>query len=631
MKSLILSLFLVFSTLGWSQTEQVTRFHSEIKIDTSALITVSEDIDIISAGNIFKRGIVRYLPMHKTDSLGNKLAMNYEILSVFKDNNIVSYHTEKNNDNLVIYVGDKNSFIPNGEHSYTIVYRAENTLGFFSDFDELYWNVNGFGWDFAINEVSANVYLPNNAEPIQVKCYTGRAGSTASNCTSTQKDDHVHISSTQIGKNQNLTIAVGFEKGIVNEPPPPPPPSFLETYGLFILALLFFLGLGAYYLITWQKHGIDPPKPTVYPLFEAPENLSPASVGILHKENYWSDLITSSIVSLATKGYLKIEENTNKALFGLVTSRTFNLLKLKEPNDSLPLEELEIMNNLFATSSYKTLNGTYDSELKKVVDKYQSSINKKHKKLINEGNNYKFVILPAILIIIFMAIGIFLGFKTNSLDIQQFIYGAISIFPFIFIGFIFTSRLWSLKWIFIIVCVVAVGLFIVYMMKNPLTKDNLNLYSLFGFLTFGAISLGAYIKLIKRPSEEKLRIQSLIEGFKMYLTTAETKQLQHFNPPEVTPEVFEKFLPYAIALEADDVWGYKFQEFLDKSALDKTAYQAGWYSGSSFNALKFGHSLNSNLSNSLSASSTPPSSSSSGSGGGGFSGGGGGGGGGGGW
>ena len=172
MKSFILSLFLVLSTFSWSQTEKVTRFHAEIKIDTSALITVSEDIDIVSAGNVFKRGIVRYLPMHKTDSLGNKLSLNYEILSVYKDKNVVSYHTEKQNDNLVIYVGDKNSFIPNGEHSYTIVYTAENTLGFYPDFDELYWNVNGFGWDFAIDEVSASVYLPNQANPKQVRCYT---------------------------------------------------------------------------------------------------------------------------------------------------------------------------------------------------------------------------------------------------------------------------------------------------------------------------------------------------------------------------------------------------------------------------------------------------------------------------
>lgn len=631
MKSFILSLFLVLSTFSWSQTEKVTRFHAEIKIDTNALITVSEDIDIVSAGNVFKRGIVRYLPMHKTDSLGNKLSFNYEILSVYKDNNVVSYHTEKQNDNLVIYVGDKNTFIPNGEHSYTIVYTAENTLGFYPDFDELYWNVNGFGWDFAIDEVSASVYLPNQANPKQVRCYTGSYGSSESNCITTQEEDHVNISYKQIGRNQNLTIAVGFEKGIVNEPPPPPPPSFLETYGLFILALLLFLGLGAYYLITWQKHGIDPPKPTVYPLFEAPENLSPASVGILHKENYWSDLITSSIVSLATKGYLKIEENTNKALFGLITSRTFNLLKLKEPNDSLPQEELEIMKNLFATSSQKSLSGTYDAELKKVVDKYKSSIDKKHKKLIKEGNNLKFIILPTVLILIFTGLGIFLSLNTNAANIGQFIFGALSFFPFIFFGIIFTARFANWKWFFIIFCVVIVGLFIVFSMKNPLTKDNLNIYSLLGFLAFGVVSLGAYTYLIKRPSEEKLRIQSLIDGFKMYLNTAETQQLQHFNPPEVTPEVFEKFLPYAIALEADDVWGKKFQDFLDKSALDNTAYQAGWYSGSTFNAMNFGHSLSSNLSNSFSAASTPPSSSSSGSGGGGFSGGGGGGGGGGGW
>ena len=116
----------------------------------------------------------------------------------------------------------------------------------------------------------------------------------------------------------------------------------------------------------------------------------------------------------------------------------------------------------------------------------------------------------------------------------------------------------------------------------------------------------------------------------MYLSAAEEKQIAHFNPPDLTPEIFEKLLPYALVLGAEDVWGDKFQNLIDKSMVDKN-YQPAWYAGNIGNFSTFNHSLNSALSNSLSRSATPPSSSGSGSGGGGFSGGGGGGGGGGGW
>jgi uncharacterized membrane protein len=140
-----------------------------------------------------------------------------------------------------------------------------------------------------------------------------------------------------------------------------------------------------------------------------------------------------------------------------------------------------------------------------------------------------------------------------------------------------------------------------------------------------------YQYLIRKPAKEKLKIKSLIDGFKMYMSAAEEKQIAYFNPPELTPEIFEKLLPYAVVLGAEDVWGEKFQNLIDKSLIDQT-YQPTWYTGGRIgNFSTFNHTLNSSLSNSLSKSATPPSSSGSGSGGGGFSGGGGGGGGGGGW
>jgi hypothetical protein len=112
----------------------------------------------------------------------------------------------------------------------------------------------------------------------------------------------------------------------------------------------------------------------------------------------------------------------------------------------------------------------------------------------------------------------------------------------------------------------------------------------------------------------------------MYLSAAEEQQLQHFNPPTMTPEVFEKYLPYAIAFKVEKVWGNRFQGMISSALIDPN-YRPGWYSGSIINYGAFSAHMNSSLSSSVQSSSTPPSKS-GGSGGGGFSGGGGGGGGG---
>ena len=140
-----------------------------------------------------------------------------------------------------------------------------------------------------------------------------------------------------------------------------------------------------------------------------------------------------------------------------------------------------------------------------------------------------------------------------------------------------------------------------------------------------------YQYLIKQPTPEKLETQSLIEGFRMYLGTAEEKTLQFHNPPKMTPQVFEAMLPYAMVLGVDKIWGEKFQSMLKASSLANQQYHSNWYVGGSMMNMNFANTLTSSLSQSIASSSTQPSSSGSGSGGGGFSGGGGGGGGGGGW
>ena len=134
--------------------------------------------------------------------------------------------------------------------------------------------------------------------------------------------------------------------------------------------------------------------------------------------------------------------------------------------------------------------------------------------------------------------------------------------------------------------------------------------------------------LLKAYTVSGRRIMDQIDGFRMYLTAAEQHRLELLHPPERTPELFEKYLPFARALDVENEWCEQFSDVLDKAS-----YAPDWYQGSSWRSLGSGGisaSLGSSLSASISSSSSPPGSS-SGSGGGGSSGGGGGGGGGSGW
>jgi uncharacterized membrane protein len=139
--------------------------------------------------------------------------------------------------------------------------------------------------------------------------------------------------------------------------------------------------------------------------------------------------------------------------------------------------------------------------------------------------------------------------------------------------------------------------------------------------------------LLKAPSGRGRRLMDKLEGFKVYLEVAEKDDLALRHPPDLTPELFERYLPYAIALGVEQKWAEQFSDvFARLEATDHGAYSPRWYKGkfSSNRMGNFASNVSSSFSSAVSSAATPPGSS-SGSSGGGSSGGGGGGGGGGGW
>ena len=139
--------------------------------------------------------------------------------------------------------------------------------------------------------------------------------------------------------------------------------------------------------------------------------------------------------------------------------------------------------------------------------------------------------------------------------------------------------------------------------------------------------------LLKAPTRAGRALLDQVEGFKQYFLAVERDPMERLGKRELTPELFEKYLPYAIALGVEKAWSSRFAAALAQAGQAPANYSPAWYVGpswSSMGAAGFASSLGSSLSSAVASASSPPGSSSGG-GGGGSSGGGGGGGGGGGW
>ena len=640
MKRLLIGLFLLIFSFGFTQDvtstgvenltyEHILAFHSDIIISKDAETTITEKIKVYAEGNIIKRGIFRSLPLWRNVN-GKKIRIKYDIISVQKNGSKENYHTENTDSDFGIYFGNKDIILQPGVYEYELTYKTSDQIGFFDKYDEFYWNVNGTLWDFAVDEISAKVTLPEGAEIIQNSCYTGGYKSNESNCTGTQLSTNtIEWSAKNLGSNEGLTIAVGFNKGIFT---PPPPPGMVEKYGVLAALIAAALGLLAYFFTSWQKYGVDPQKPIVYPQFNAPQNLSPASLGYLENEYYSEQMITAAIVSLAVKGFIKIIED-DKRVLGIFGSREYTLEKIKEQDQTLPKEEINLMNKLFSGASTISFDGKYNSKIENAVNDFKASLKFQHDGFLSKGNNSRKLILPIIIIAALYGLGLYFSYKVSYSDVHL---GAgipmiaAALFVGIFIS-IFFERSNVVKILFGLVSIGLIVIFVAIFSVDSNRSENLGFYASYGFLIFGFIGMVLFQYLIKQPTPQKLETQSLIEGFKMYLGTAEEKTLQFHNPPEMTPAVFETMLPYAMVLGVDKIWGQKFQNMLKTSSLANQQYNSSWYVGASMMNMNFANTLTSSLSQSIASSSTQPSSSGSGSGGGGFSGGGGGGGGGGGW
>lgn len=188
-------------------------FHSDISIHNDASITVVETIQ--ANFSIDKHGIYRTIPFQYATDNGGTLSVPLHVDSITRDGNAEPYSTSISGNNLTIKIGDANVTIT-GAHTYVITYTAQAAVNFFSDHDELYWNVTGDAWDVPLGAIEATVRLDSQVsqDQLQARCLTGATGTTGSDCQSTLSDS----AATFTASGQPLTIVFGWPTGVVTKP-----------------------------------------------------------------------------------------------------------------------------------------------------------------------------------------------------------------------------------------------------------------------------------------------------------------------------------------------------------------------------------------------------------------------------
>ena len=140
---LVISLCVFLGPVYGQKNEVITDFASHIIIHEDSTLTVTETITVVAKGRKIKRGIYRDFPTKYKDRAGNTVRVGFSLEQVLRDGKPEPHHKHNTANGLRIYIGDKNVFLSPGDHTYKIIYRTTFQLGFFEEYDELYWNVTG--------------------------------------------------------------------------------------------------------------------------------------------------------------------------------------------------------------------------------------------------------------------------------------------------------------------------------------------------------------------------------------------------------------------------------------------------------------------------------------------------------
>lgn len=370
MKKLLLLCVLVVGLSGFAQ-ERILSYHSQIKVEESGDLLVREDITVRAEGREIKRGIYRSFPTRYKDRWGNRFKVDFEVVEIRKDGTSEPFFTEKQGNGVIVYIGDKNTLLSTGEYTYTLVYRTTRQIGFFKDFDELYFNAIGGDWVFPIEEAVVAIELPEGATVTQMDAFAGRTGATSCDCEILSGDNRVQITTTRVLQPyEQLTFAVAWPKGFVAEP------TTAEKWSLFfkdnfhvLFALIGLIVIFSLYYKAWRKVGVDPPKGTIFPQFDPPPGFSPGELAVLQNLSLSQRAVSAAIVNMAVKGHIKIDYSSKK----------YKLERLSGNYDLLSDDEKAMSQQLFSKGTKITLDNKDHAIFTKARTKAFEAIKKRLK------------------------------------------------------------------------------------------------------------------------------------------------------------------------------------------------------------------------------------------------------------
>ena len=536
----------------------ITSFVDNMEVAQDGTMTVREHLVVDFEGEY--HGIYRDIPIEYPGPHGSNYSLFLTVTGVTDgQGQKLKYDSSVQNGyrHLKIYIPDAEDARRIVEISYTI----KNAVRWFDDHDELYWNVTGNDWAVPIDGAMATILFPSGAGGnLRAQAFTGVYGSQTQDATVVVDGNVVKVQANdRLSMREGLTADVYISKGVLTEP------SKL-TFALWflrsnIIVLLPLWALLVMFVFWWSKGREPKADISVAPMYEPPKDMTPAEVGTLIQDSVHPRDITSTLVDLAVRGYLKIEETESKILVFSHRDYTFHSLKPESEWDALEAHERVMLNHMFS-------GGATQIRLSELRNQFYVAIPTIKEDILAELKSK--------------------GMYTVDPD---------SAHAYVVAGVVVTAAP------FVIVQLLGWG--------NIL--DSVGLLIASGIIALIIVILFARIMTAKSLTGVRTKVEIL--GFQEFINRVDADRLKR-----MPPDTFEKFLPYAMALGIENRWAKAFQGIVQ----NPPAWYVGPTPYVGFNPIFFAGSMHAMAMDAHQAFVAAPRASSTGSGwgGGGFGGGG---------
>jgi uncharacterized membrane protein YgcG len=423
-----------------------------------------------------------------------------------------------------------------------------------------------------------------------------------------------------------LTVAAAWPKGIVAAPTASQQTGWwLQDNLPGVVAGIGLAVVLAFYVFAWALVGRDPPRGTIIPLFGPPNGMSAAAVRFVERMGFDGRCFTAAIIDLGVNGHIKLTGDGKQTV-----------IEHRDGGKPVGPPERDLESKLFASkpsllltqANYEPLGKAKDALNERLAQTYDGTL---------FTDNYFWSGLGLVLSVVVLAATVWLMTATYDPDrLAPLLFGMlVPVVPIVFGAYLLQTgwRRDSLRALFIAGGLLLIAIFVFVGLAVMAAGAHGVIDFLPGVAAYVLSPLGILgIHWLQAPTVAGRAIMDRIEGFRQYLGVAEEDRLNALNPPDKTPELFERFLPYAIALDVENRWARRFAGVLAAAGAGPAV--STWYVGSNnwrTDPVGFANHLGGSLSHTIASASSPPGSSDGGSSGGGSSGGGGGGGGGSGW